>query len=81
MGYTLKLTLFFSRTFNHALHAMLNYITYRFLLYKHHLFDMHKHNNLTSRVKETCNSNELSFLRNLFDDSYVFKCKKKLTNF
>ena len=42
---------------------------------------MHKHNNLISRVKETCNSNEISFLRYLFDDSYVFKCKKKLTNF
>ena len=54
---------------------------YRFLLSKHHLFDMHKHNNLICRVKETCNSNEISFLRYLFDDSYVFKCKKKLTNF
>ena len=42
---------------------------YRFLLSKHHLFDMHKHNNLISRVKETCNSNEISFLRYLFDDS------------
>ena len=48
---------------------------------QHHLFDMHKHNNLISRVKETCNSNDISFLRYLFDDSYVFKCKKKLTNF
>ena len=43
----------------------------------------HKHNNLISRVKETCITvlNEISFLRYLFDDSYVFKCKKKLTNF
>ena len=54
---------------------------YRFLLSKRYLFDMHKHNNLISRVKGTCNSNEISFLRYLFDDSYVFKCKKKLTNF
>ena len=54
---------------------------YRFLISKHHLFDMHKHNHLISRVKETCNSNDISFLRYLFDDSYVFKCKKKLTNF
>ena len=35
---------------------------YRFLLFKHHLFDMHKYNNLISRVKETCNSNDISFL-------------------
>ena len=42
---------------------------------------MHKHNNLISRVKETCNSNDISFLRHLFDDRYVFKCKKQLTNF
>ena len=32
-------------------------------------------------MKETCNSNDISCLRYLFDDSYVFKCKKKLTNF
>ena len=42
---------------------------YRFLLSNHQLFDMHKHNNLISRVKETCNSNDISFLRYLFDDS------------
>ena len=42
---------------------------YRLLLSKHYLFDMHKHNNLISRMKETCNSNEISFLRYLFDDS------------
>ena len=54
---------------------------YCFLLSKHHLFDMHKHNNFISRVKETCNSNDISFLCYLFDDSYVFQCKKKRTNF
>ena len=42
---------------------------------------MHKHTNLLYRVKETCYSNDISFLRYLFDESYVFKCKKKLTNF
>ena len=52
----------------------------RFLLSKHYLFDMQKHNNLISRVEGTYSSNEISFLRYLFDDSYVFKCKKKLTN-
>ena len=41
---------------------------YRFLLSKIHLFDMHKHNNLISRVKETCNSNNTSLLCYLFDD-------------
>ena len=54
---------------------------YRFLLSKHHLFDKHKHTNLIYRVKETCNSNAIVFLGYLFDESYVFKCKKKLTNF
>ena len=53
----------------------------RFLLSKHHLFDMHKHNNLISRVKETCNINNISLLRYLFDDKYVFHCKRKLTTF
>ena len=42
---------------------------------------MHKHNKLISRVKETCNSNDISFLRYLFDDKYVFHCKGKLTTF
>ena len=32
-------------------------------------------------MKETCNSNDISLLCYLFDDSYVFKCKKKLINF
>ena len=54
---------------------------YRFLLSKHHLFDMHNHNNLISRVKETCNSNNISFLRYLFDGKYVFHCKRTLTTF
>ena len=44
---------------------------YCFLLFIHHFFDVHKHNNLISRVKETCKSN----------DSYVFRSKKKLTSF
>ena len=55
------------------------YKHYRFLLFKHHLFD--KHNNLISRVKETCKGNDISFLRYVFDDHYVLKCNKKLTNF
>ena len=42
---------------------------------------MHKHNNLISRMKETCNSNNTSFLCHLFDDKYVFHCKRKLTTF
>ena len=49
---------------------------YRFPLSKHHLFDMHKHNNLISHVKEACNSNDISFLRYLFDDSYVFSVRR-----
>ena len=30
--------------------------------------DMHNYNSLISRVKETCNSNNMSFLPYLFDD-------------
>ena len=53
----------------------------RFLLSKINLFDMHKLNNLISRVKETSNSNNTSLLCYMFDDKYVFHCKWELTTF
>ncbi len=52
---------------------------YRYLLYKDHNYNMERHSNLLSRVKESCQSNSMSFLKYVFDDKYAKLCKSTLT--
>ncbi len=53
---------------------------YRYLLYKDHNYNMERHSNILSRVKESCRSNSVSFVKYIFDDKYAKICKSTLTH-
>lgn len=51
---------------------------YRYFLVKQHTHDMHKHNNLVSRVIDTCHNESVSFLKYMCDNNYANQCKRRI---